>query len=355
MQKTTLPERRRLVLKEIVDRYIRHHEPVSSRMILEDYGLLVSSATVRNDMNDLEAAGYIEKPYASSGRVPTRKGYQFFVDWLLDLSELTRSERLEIVETYEMQCLEVGEAMRHTAFLLSNLTNYLGFVVPPRLEEARLDRVILTQLNPRLALLVVISNIGIIEHSLIPLTSELTKGETAEIAEMLNRRMSGSTLDEVSVNLAKETAEGWVDQAGLEALAALRRHLERRTRQSTYFEGVFNLVNLLRHTSPDRAMEQFAGLVQAIYDEVGFVTAIRKSRDDKRGLTVAVGDCPLPGLDEYSVVTAGFRPYSGVLGVIAPLWMDYSRALSVTSYLANRLEGLLVASCSDFRREADDG
>ena len=80
-----LPERQRLILKEIVDRYIRFHEPVSSRMILEDYGLEVSSATVRNDMNDLEEANYIAKPYSSSGRVPTVRGYQFFVEWLLDI------------------------------------------------------------------------------------------------------------------------------------------------------------------------------------------------------------------------------------------------------------------------------
>ena len=97
-----LPERQRLILKEIVDRYIRFHEPVSSRMILEDYGLEVSSATVRNDMNDLEEAGFIAKPYSSSGRVPSKLGYQFFVEWLLDLSELSREERVEIVEAYEM-------------------------------------------------------------------------------------------------------------------------------------------------------------------------------------------------------------------------------------------------------------
>jgi heat-inducible transcriptional repressor len=342
-------------LKEIVDRYIRHHEPVSSRMLLEDYGLLVSSATVRNDMYDLETAGYIQKPYSSSGRVPTKKGYRFFADWLLDLSELTKNERLEIVETYEMQCLEVGEAMRHTAFLLSNLTQYLGFVIPPRLEETRLDRVMLTRLNPRLALLVVISNIGIIEHTLFPLFSDLTEDEISKIAERLNERLSGSTLDEASTHLAEETPEGWIDQTGAETLSALQYLLRRRMQQSTYFEGIFNLIHLLQHTEADNAVEQFASLIQAIQEDSKFTKAIRKSRQDKDGIAVAVGDFPLAGLEEYSVVTAAFRPYSGVLGVIAPLWMDYSRALSVASYIANRLEALLVSSCSsNFKGDPND-
>jgi heat-inducible transcriptional repressor len=350
----SLPERQRLILKEIVDRYIRHHEPVSSRMILEDYGLQASSATVRNDMYDLEAAGYIQKPYASSGRVPTKRGYQFFVNWLLDLSELTKKDRLEIVETYEMRCLEVGEAMRHTAFLLSNLTQYLGFVIPPRLEEARLDRLILSRLNARLALLVVISNIGIIEHTLIPLASDLTEDKIAEIAELINNRLGGSTLNALSANLAEERPEEWSDQTGAEALEALRRLLEHRMQQSPYFEGVFNLLPLLQQTHADSAMEHFANLIQAIHEDGEFTKAIRTSRQDTDGIAVAVGNFPLSGLGEYSVVTASFRPYSGVLGVIAPLWMDYSRALSVTSYIANRLEALLVSSCSsNFAGEAD--
>lgn len=342
----SLPERQRLILKEIVDRYIRHHEPVSSRMILEDYGLRASSATVRNDMYDLEAAGYIQKPYSSSGRVPTKRGYQFFVNWLLDLSELTKKDRLEIVETYEMRCLEIGEAMRHTAFLLSNLTQYLGFVIPPRLEEARLDRVLLSRLNARLALLVVISNIGIIEHTLIPLASDLTEDKISQIAKLINNKLSGSTLHTLSANLAEEIPEQWSDQTGAEALAALRRLLERRMQQSPYFEGVFNLLHLLQQTHADNAMDHFADLIQAIYEDSEFTKAIRTFRQDTDGVAVAIGNFPLSELGEYSVVTASFRPYSGVLGVIAPLWMDYSRALSVTSYIANRLEALFVSSCS---------
>ncbi len=351
-----LSERRRLILKEIVDRYIRRREPVSSRMILEDYGLRVSSATVRNEMNALEAAGYIEKPYSSSGRIPTKKGYRFFVDWLLDLSELTRKERREVVEAYQVRCLEVGETMRQTAFLLGNITGYAGFVIPPQWAQMRLDRVVLVPMEPRLVLLVVVSEIGVVEHGLIPLEFDLTEEEVSRAMGVINDTLRGMTLDDVRAAAGSEAPEGWYDRSVRVALLVMRRLLERRVRERLYLEGLLNMVDDLREVVPEQALDRLVGLIHAVQDEERFIEAVRRSRGGREGLVVNVGDFELPGLEEFSVVTCDYRPYSGVLGVIAPLWMDYSRALSATSYIANRLEALLVASCK--RRlggEEDDG
>ena len=341
-----LPERQRLILKEIVDRFVRQHEPVSSRMILEDYGLSVSSATVRNEMNALEEGGYIEKPYASSGRVPTRKGYRFFVDWLFDLSELGKRDRVEIVEAYQMRCLEVGETMRQTAFLLGHITGYAGFVVAPRLEETRLDRVVLVKMGPRLVLLVIVSDLGVIEHGLIPLEEDLSKEETERVMSVVNENLRGMRLGEVGNLALEEGPEGWYDRPVRAALSVLRPLLEKRIRQRLYFEGVLNLVDVLRAVNPQGALDQFVGLIHGMEGEAGFVDAVRNTRGEKHGLVVSVGDCPHPGLEDYSVVTCDYRPHSGVVGVIGPLWMDYGKALSATSYVANRLEALLVASCT---------
>jgi len=342
----TLPERQRLILKEIVDRYIRHREPVSSRMILEDYGLRVSSATVRNDMNALEEAGYIEKPYASSGRIPTKKGYRFFVDWLLDLSELTKMERGDVVEAYQLRCLEVGETMRQTAFLMGNITGYAGFVIPPRLEGTRLDRVVLVRMNPRLVLLVIVSDIGVIEHGLIPLEEELPEDEVARIMELINENLRGATLDAVRELTLEEGPEGWYERPVRQALLVLGRLLDRQIHQRLYSEGVLNLADGLQEIAPDRAMGRFVGVIHALQDGVTFSEAIREVRGDRRGLVISVGDCPLQGMEEYSVVTADYQPHAGILGVIGPLWMDYGKALSATSYIANRLEAVLVGACT---------
>lgn len=341
-----LPERQRLILKEVVDRYIRLHEPVSSRMILEDYGLSVSSATVRNDMNDLEISGYIEKPYSSSGRIPTKKGYRFFVDWLLDLSELTKEDRLEIVEAYETRCLDVTEAIRQTAFLLGNLTGYAAFVLAPRLETTRLDRVVLLRMAERLAFVVIVSDIGIVEHGLVPLEDDLTDEEIAHIMERINVTLHGSTLSRVHRLATEDEPEGWYERPARQALLVLGRLLERRLQHRVRIDGLLNLVEELKEMIPDRAMDRFAGLSRAIEDDVSFSQALDQARGNQAGIVINIGDFPLSGLDEFSVVSCSYQPHAGVLGVMAPLWMDYGRSMSTVTYIANRLETLLVTACA---------
>ena len=341
----TLPERQRLILKEVVDRYIRLREPVSSRMIIDDYGLSVSSATVRNDMNDLEEVGYIEKPYASSGRIPTKKGYRFFVDWLTDLSELTKKERLEIVEAYEVQCLEVGETMRQTAFLLGNITGYGGFVIPPRPEETHLDRVVLARMGSRTVLLVIVSDIGIVEHGLVALDDDISQAEIERIMEIINMELHGVSLDAVRRLSLQDKSEGWYERPVRQALLVLGRLLERRSGKRLYFEGVLNLVSDLQGSVPDQAMDRFAGLIRAMQDEEAFVDEIYRERREKEGLVVSIGGARRPGLEEFSVITSGYRPHGGVMGVIGPIWMNYGRTMSALSYIANRLETILVSSC----------
>jgi heat-inducible transcriptional repressor len=339
-----LPERQRLILKEIVDRYIRFREPVSSRMILEDYGLAVSSATVRNDMNDLEAAGYIEKPYSSSGRIPTKEGYQFFVDWLLDLSELTREERLEIVEMVESRCLDVEETIRQTAFLLGNITGCASFVIPPRPEETKLDRVVLLKMAERLAFLLILSDIGIVEHGFVPLDDDLSPSEIDHIMQLINENLHGANLAEVRSLPDIDEPEGWYERPVRQAILVLRRLLRRRMQRPVRFDGLLNLTDALQQTVPDCAMADFASFSRAVRDEAGFIEAVAEARTGREGLVVSIGNFPLPGLEKFSVVSCGYRPQSIVLGVIGPLWMDYGRALSTASYVAHRLEGLLATS-----------
>jgi len=341
-----IPERQRLILKEIVDRYIRLREPVSSRMILEDYGLSVSSATVRNDMNDLEAHGYIEKPYSSSGRVPTKKGYRFFVEWLMDLSELTKEEQLGVVETYEARCLDIEETIRQTTFLLGNLTGYAAFVVPPRLKDARLERVVLLRMAERLAFLVILSDIGVIEHGLVPLEDDLTDEEIRCVMDAINEKLRGKSLDIVRQLAMEDDADGWYERPDRQAFVVLGRLINRKIQRRIHVDGLLNLSEDLQQMVPDEAIFRFTHLGRAVQDETAFVEAIRAARKDQQGIVVNIGDVPLPGMEEFSIVSCDYRPHTGVLGVIAPIWMDYGRALSTTSYIANRLETLLVTACT---------
>jgi heat-inducible transcriptional repressor len=342
-----LPERQRLILKEVVDRYIRLREPVSSRMILEDYGLAVSSATVRNDMNDLERQGYIAKPYSSSGRIPTEKGYRFFVEWLLDLSELAKKEHFDIVETFESRVLDMGEAMRHAAFLLGSMTHYAAFVIPPRLEAACLDRVVLARMSDRTAFLVMVSDTGIVEQGLVPLESATTEDEIESMMRTINRTLRGASLEEVRrMATAEEATEDWHERPERQALDLVTRLLEARMGPRVVVDGLLHLLDALQGLVPHEAMARFSSLSRTIQDEEAVPRALERARVGRRGIVVNVGDLPLAGLENWSVVSCDYGPHSGVLGVIAPLWMDYGRAMSATTFVAGRLEALLVAARS---------
>ncbi len=339
-----LPERQRLILKEIVDRYIRLREPVSSRMILEDYGLKVSSATVRNDMNDLEEAGYIAKPYSSSGRVPTREGYRFFVDWLLDLSELTREERVEIIEAYELQQLDVEQTMRQTAFLLGSMTGCAGFVIPPRPAETKLERVVLFKVTSRLAFLLIVSDIGVVEHGYVTLEEDLHPNEMAQIMRLINENLRGIHLADVRSLSLEDGPEGWYERPVRQAMLVLGRLLQHRMQPSVQFEGLLNLTETLQEVVPEHAMDHFSHLSRAVLDKAAFIEAVAEVRRQKKGLVASIGDFPLRGMESFSVISCEYNPHAGVLGVVGPLWMDYGRALSTASYIANRLESLLTPS-----------
>ncbi len=342
----TLPERQRLILKEVVDRYIRFREPVSSRMILEDYGLAVSSATVRNDMNDLERQGYIAKPYSSSGRIPTEKGYRFFVEWLLDLSELTKRERFDIVETSESRVLDMGEAVRHAAFLLGSMTHYAAFVVPPRLEAACLERVVLTRMSDRTAFIVIVSDTGIIEQGLLPLESAATEDEIESMMRTLNRMLHGTSFADVRRRATEETAEEWHEQPERQALSIVCRLLDARTRPRVVVDGILHLLDTLQGVAPQEAMDRFSSLSRTIQDEEALPRALESARAGRRGVVANIGDVPLAGFQNWSVVSCDYGPHHGVLGVIAPIWMDYGRAMSAVTFVASRLEALLIAARS---------
>jgi heat-inducible transcriptional repressor len=343
----TLPERQRLILKEVVDRYIRLRQPVSSRMILEDYGLTVSSATVRNDMNDLERQGYIAKPYSSSGRIPTEKGYRFFVEWLLDLSELARKERFDVAETFEARVLDMSEAVRHAAFLLGNMTHYAAFVVPPRWEAACLERVVLAPMSDRTAFLVIVSDTGIVEQGILPLEASTSEDEIEAMTRTINQTLRGARLEDVrKMATSEESPDGWYARPERQALGLIAQLLEARVGPRIVVDGFLHLLDALREQVPDEALSRFSDLSRTIQDEEAFPHALEAARAGRRGIQVHVGDLPLPGFAKWSIVSCDYGPRGGVLGVVAPVWMDYGRAMSATAFVASRLEALLVAARS---------
>lgn len=328
-----------MILKEIVDHYIRTGKAVSSQTILEKYGLSVSSATIRNEMKYLEKQGYITKSWSSSGRIPTAKGYRFFVDWLLELSELARKEQYAILEAYGFQRQRLDELLKQTAFLLASLTGHLGFVLAPRLDQTEFESITLVKLASDHALAVIISNLGIVESQVLP--TALPQEQLDRIANLLNRTLRGQRLGLICEQLQAGSAEGWADPVTQDACLLLQQLLPPKvTRQKIYIEGLLHLLQTV--FTWDEAIEEARKLLTLLEDEERFIRAI--PHGEAGALRAVIGEeHTVRELRPYSLISLQYG-YDGVLGVLGPVRMDYSKVVSTTQYIGNRLRAILTVS-----------
>ena len=335
--------RRELLLKEVVDHYIRTRQPVSSKALVEEYAHRFSSATVRNELAALEREGYIYKPYPSSGRIPTKKAFRFFAQWLLELAELReRPERLP-AEPPEPAPQELPELLRRTALLLSTMTETLAFVLAPEVEALRLAGLVMRRIGPGAVLVVVLSELGVVESRVLQLPGDLAPQAVAQVEEVLSKRVRGLTLHQLT-ELGDLEVEGWHDRTVLAALDLLQRLAAEGLRRRLYLEGLTQLLRDLSEQPADWTMERVCGLLRLLEDERTFAQVIGRLRSGARDLAVAVGDAEVPELSDFSVVTVPYFSDTGVLGLIGPLWMDYARAFSAARYVAGRLKAILATA-----------
>ncbi|MCI2425451.1 heat-inducible transcriptional repressor HrcA [Candidatus Acetothermia bacterium] len=339
-----MKERQNLILKVIVDRYVKKQEPVSSRTLLQEYNLPISSATVRNDMNELEEKGYIEKAYPSAGRTPTPKGYRFFVNWLLELSNMIRQESFQIIESYPMKCFDIDDLLQHTALLLANITDVVGFVIPPQLEEAKFDYVTITSRRPRAVLVVIVTDLGIIKSGIAQLEEYLSIDEINEVTAAINYNFHGMKLEDLRTLAESKDRDGWYNKAVSSILILFGNLLKRKLYRRIYCEGIYNIVKKSERSAPEESLRNLAGLIESIDDAESFSKAIAEVRQGQTGIVASIGDYPLANFRDYAIITADYGRYAGVLGTIGPLWMDYAKAISAISYFAQRLKGAFTAT-----------
>ncbi len=335
--------RRELLLKEVVDYYIRTRQPVSSKTLVEEYGHGFSTATVRNELLALEREGYLHKPYLSSGRLPTKKAFRFFAEWLLDLAEIKEKPERLPAEPQEISPQELPELFRRTAFLLATMTGTLAFVLAPDVESLRLDGLVMRRLGPEAVLVVVLSELGVVESRVLRLRSDIPPELVPQVEEVLSRRVRGLTLRQLR-ELRDLEVGGWHDRTVLAALDLLQQLAEGGMRRRLYVEGITQLLRDLAGEKADWTIERICGLLKLLEDEKSFAQVIGSLRFGAGELAVAVGEEGVPELSEFSVVSAPYLGETGILGVIGPLWVDYARAFSATRYIAGRLKAILSAA-----------
>jgi heat-inducible transcriptional repressor len=323
-----LDDRKTAILSAVVQEYIATALPVGSTHIADAPGVRVSSATVRNEMAVLEQEGYLVQPHTSAGRIPTDKGYRFFVDHLATPGRLDTATRMQVGEFFRTAHGRLEEMLHRTSDLLAQLTNYAAVVVGPRVEAVTVRSVHVVGLSPTLATVVVVLGNGSVVSETMELPPDVNDANLATASAHLSAHLSGLMLG--SSEPVAPTGVHTVDAVCEAALRALHRQ---STSEHVYLGGTssmasaFDAVEVVRDVL--RTLEQQFVVVTLVSDLV------------QRGMSVAIGvEHGVELLSACSVVVAPVvvdGEHQGSVGVLGPTRMNYPQALATVEVVSDQL------------------
>jgi len=347
--KQNLTEREDLILQAVVHTFITDAEPVGSRSIVKRYNLDFSAATVRNVMADLEETGYLEQLHTSSGRVPTDAGYRYYVDHLMRVQKLTLQERARIEEDLSQQLSDADEVMRQTSQLLALLTHHTGIVEMPDQEHALTRSIELLPIGESRAAMLISDSYGRVRTIIVTLESAITREGLQELSNFLNDQLRGVAVDTLANALQSRSRALQEEHREVASRAMALLNMVPSDQPAQYFlEGATQLFEQPEFHNVDRAREVFT-----ILEDREVLTELLRntlSASDSGKASVVIGsESQRAGMEAISLVAA---PYSvgkervGMIGIIGPKRMHYSRLTAVVDYTASTLSRFLTRIAS---------
>lgn len=341
--KGELSDRKKLILKAIIDSHIANGEPVGSKSLTQNKQITCSSATIRNEMAELEELGYLEQPYTSAGRIPSEAGYRFYVDWLIDRYNFTQNEIDELKNQLRQRESELDSIMSAAMKLASKLTNYTSLAIKPRQKRITVQRYELMRLDDNTAVLIMVIG-GIIKTKYIHSNQQIPLEATAMLAAVLNAKATGVTAAEITLPtlMEMERMMGEYDYLVAPVIKTVCETITVFDGGDIRFEGINRLLSYPEYYDMDRLRDMLAlfekkeTLLEVLSDEA-------KNAD---GVQVFIGRENLVKVMDNStlvfkaVMNEG-KPV-GAIGIIGPTRMNYRRVIatidSLTKGVADALE-----------------
>jgi heat-inducible transcriptional repressor len=340
----TLTERERKVLYLTVYYFIATGEPVGSRFLSKKLDLDLSAATVRNIMADLVEAGFLKQTHASSGRVPTDLGYRSYVELLMRPSQPQPKAVQQIRRRLLQRDLTSDEVFQKTSRTLSTVSRQIGIVVGPKFLGNSHQQLQFVRIGLRRVLAVIVSDSGFIQNKMLELPEDWTQEELTAMSELWNRRFAYCPVRNVREELLDRMADDKAEFDSLmEAALSLGRQAlleEEQGGGSLFLEGTANMLSWPQFASP----EKLRVLMRAIEEKSRLLELLDRSMKAE-GIQIYIGEeMPLPEMKEMSLIAAPYRREEkvlGVLGVIGPTRMEYSKVIPIVEYTAARLSEYL--------------
>lgn len=336
-----MAERAQMLLKFLVERYIRDGQPVGSRTLAKDSGLELSPATIRNVMADLEEMGLVRSPHTSAGRVPTAKGYRIFVDSLLTIKPM-RSQEVESIRQRLTVSSGTENLIGYASDILSRITSLAGVVTIPRRERVRLQHIEFLPLAARRVLVIMVVNGQEVQNRVIDTEREYSPGELQQAANYLNSEFAGLELQEMRSRLlaSMQQARDAMQHLMQDAMRIADQILDQRRDDDYILAGQTNLMNYAEMCDIEKLRQLFNA-----FNTKRDILHILDQSIHAEGMQIFIGEeSGYQVLDECSLVMAPYKvddEVIGVLGVIGPTRMAYDRIIPIVDVTAKVLSAAL--------------
>lgn len=335
-----ITKRQKLVLEAVILDYVQTCEPVGSRTVARKYMPQVSSATIRNEMSDLEELGYLSQPHVSAGRVPSDNAYRLYVDHLIREGLIDTTPREDTQRALSSRMHQMEDVVHAMAQALSDWTHYTTVIMTPRQRDLRVSTLQLIPLRPGAALLVIVTDSGIIRDAVVHVARDLDADKLYAISRVLADKLSGKSLGEVQdiLHSFSQFIEG--NPKVLHGIADLARQIQKQASNDTLI--ICGSENILYH--PEYADVQKARrFLKVLEDEDKLIRLMRHSSSE--GLGAFIGsEIGIADLEGCSIVTAAYQAGKGSRGtvsIIGPTRMNYQQVLQSLSSTADMLSRML--------------
>lgn len=335
-----IDERKLKILQAIVNDYINTGEPVGSRTIAKKHDLGISSATIRNEMADLEEMGFLEQPHSSSGRVPSSKGYRLYVDRIMEYEKLSLDEELLIKKAVLDGALyEVDKVLKQAGTLLSELTNLTCLVTPPSMQKSYIKSIQLVPIDDEGIICVLLTDSGVIKNNVIKIDEVPNLEVLSHISHILNERLKNLTIEQINlqvINNLRNDLKGYENIFNA-LIPTLYESLKDDESSKVFMEGTTNLLNYPEYSDIEKAKK----ILSLLYDK----DSVEKLVDSNENITIKIGDENfIPEAKECSVISASYyldnKPI-GSIALIGPRRINYSRVISIMTGVMKKVNDAL--------------
>ncbi|MBU3811649.1 MAG: heat-inducible transcriptional repressor HrcA [Candidatus Niameybacter stercoravium] len=335
-------ERKIKILEAIIHDYIQTGDPVGSRTISKKYDLGISSATIRNEMADLEDLGLIVQPHTSAGRIPSDKGYRLYVDNLMQYPDIAPDIQQVVAEVIHSKFDKIDKLLEETAKLISTVTHYATIASPPTIHQTKIKHLQLVPVDERNVAIVIVTDANIVRHYVIRTKKTLDYALCGILTNIINESLTGTSLDELSIDkmrILEERMLGYKDIA-VDLMHAIIDTLESEDIPNVFTRGMTNMLNFQEFNDIEKAKKLFEVLEQKPY-----LYKMLKHKPSTE-VNISIGEeNGLEPMKECSIITTSYEigDYNlGTIGIIGPTRMNYGQVVSLLEHISHHIKNMLI-------------